>query len=387
MDSNISVKPVKSISRQMSLRTVFRTVREHGGISRAELARQTGFSKQTTSEVVGELVNDGWLRDAGQTSGNIGRTATNYTLNGERAHVFGCDLGGTKIILAIADLTGKVVVERTIPTSPRGGLAVVEQIAGLLGELVAEAGIAKDSVRCGVLGAPGAYDRATDRLRLVSNIAGMEDFGIAAQFERVLGIPVSVENDVTIAAKGELVAGAGSSLEAFVFMAMGTGIGMGVVSDGRVVRGARGGAGEIASLPLGGDPFDSRNFAYGALESAISSAAIVQRYKARGGQDVETVEQVFERLVVDDPQAVAVIDEVARLVALAVVSVCAVLDPAVVITGGSIGSREELVDRIRAILPSCTPNPVPLLTSQLGNRAAVVGAIGVALDTLHEALF
>lgn len=387
MDSKISVKPVKSISRQVSLRTVFRTVREHGGISRAELARQTGFSKQTTSEVVGELVNDGWLRDAGQTSGNIGRTATNYTLNGERAHVFGCDLGGTKIILAIADLTGKVVAERTIPTSPHGGQAVVEQIAGLLSELVAESGIASSSVRCGVLGAPGAYDRANDRLRLVSNIAGMDDFSIAAHFEQILGIPVSVENDVTIAAKGELVAGAGRELDSFAFMAMGTGIGLGVVSEGRVVRGARGGAGEIASLPLGGDPFDSRNFASGALESAISSAALVQRYNARGARDVESVAQIFERLVADDPHAVAVIDEVARLVALALVSVCAVLDPAAVITGGSIGSRDELVDRIRAVLPSCTPNPVPLVTSQLGNRAAVVGAIGVALDTLHEALF
>lgn len=387
MDSKIGINPGKSISRQVSLRAVFQAVRQHGGISRAELSRQTGFSKQTTSEVVGELVSDGWLRDAGQTSGNIGRTATNYELNGARAHVFGCDLGGTKIILAIADLNGKVIAERTVPTSRQGGQAVIDQIAGLVVDLAAESGISRESLRCGALGAPGAYDRSSDRLRLVSNIEGLETFNISAQFQQILGIPVSVENDVTIAAKGELWAGSGSKLDSFAFMAMGTGIGLGIVSEGRVVRGAHGGAGEIASLPLGGNPFDSRNFASGTLESAISSAAIVQRYKAHGGRDAETVAQIFECLTRNDPHAIAVIDEVARLAALAIVSVCAVVDPAVVITGGAIGARPELVDRIRAILPHCTPDPVPLVISQLGHRSAVVGAIGVALDSLHDALF
>lgn len=387
MDSTTNLLPGKSISRQVSLRAVFRAIREHGGISRAELSRLTGFSKQTISEVVGELVSDGWLRDAGQTSGNIGRSATNYELNGERAHVFGCDLGGTKISLAIADLTGRVIAERTIPTSPLGGQDVVAQIAQLVADIATEGGIRLDSVRCGALGAPGAYDRGEDRLRLVSNIAGLEEFRIAAHFQQLLGIPVFVENDVTIAAKGEKWAGAGSTHDSFAFIAMGTGIGLGIVSDGRVVRGARGGAGEIASLPLGGNPFDSRNFASGTLESAISSAAIVQRYKASGGRDADTVAQIFERLTQNDAHAVAVVDEVARLLALAIVAVCAVVDPEVVITGGSIGSRHELVQRIEAMLPSCTPHPVPVLVSPLGSRAALVGAIGTALDSLHETLF
>src|SRR5690606_38041016 len=123
------------------------------------------------------------------------------------------------------------------------------------------------------IGAPGAYDRGADRLRLVSNITGLEEMPIAGSLGARLGMPVFVENDVTIAAKGELWGGRGRDLDTFVFMAMGTGIGIGIVAGGQVVRGARGGAGEIASLPLGGDPFDSRNFHSGALESCIGSAA------------------------------------------------------------------------------------------------------------------
>lgn len=369
------------------MREIFRSVRAHGEISRAELSRQTGFSKQTTSEVVGELLSDGWLLEAGQTSGNIGRAATNYMLNGARAHVFGCDLGGTKVSVAIADLTGKVVAEQTLPTSPAGGIAVVDQIVTMFGDMADKGGVQIGSVLYGALGAPGAYDRSQDRLRLVANIEGFEDFDIAARFRQLLGIPVFVENDVTMAAKGELWAGSGNSLASFAFMAFGTGIGLGIVSDGQVVRGARGGAGEIASLPIGGDPFDSRNFRSGTFENAISSAALVQRYKALGGREAETVEDIFDRLAENDPHALSVIDESARLLAMAIVTVCAIVDPEVIITGGSIGSRVELIDRIRAVLPSCTPNPVPLLISSLGSRAALVGAIGTALDNLHATLF
>jgi predicted NBD/HSP70 family sugar kinase len=387
MDKKTITFAAKSISRQMSVRAVLRAVREHGVISRAELSRQTGFSKQTTSDVVSELLHGGWLREAGHTSGNVGRTATNYELNGARAHVFGCDLGGTKINLAIADLNGRVIAERTEPTRHLGGLAVVDQIAGLVAELAAESAVAPESILCGALGAPGAYDRGKDRLRLVSNVDGLEDFGIASHFRKALGIPVFIENDVTIAAKGERWAGAGSGLDTFVFMAMGTGIGLGIVSDGKVVRGAHGGAGEIASLPLGGNPFDSRNFQSGALESVISSAAILQRYKASGGTGAETVAQIFERLTENDRHAIAVVDETARLLALAIVAVCAIIDPQAVITGGSIGSRAELIDRVSAILALCSPNPVRIQISPLGRRAALVGAVGTALDNLHETYF
>lgn len=387
MDKKTIIRPSPSTSRQLSLRTVFRAVREHGVISRAELSRQTGFSKQTTSDVVGELLAAGWLREAGQTSGNIGRTATNYELNGARAHVFGCDLGGTKIAMAIADLRGEVVAERLVPTDRRGGVAVLDQIIAQVAELAAARGIPFGSIRCGAVGAPGAYDRNHDRLRLVPNIAGLSDIPVAGYFQQVLGLPVVIENDVTIAAKGELWAGAGCDFDTFVFLAMGTGIGLGIVSDGKLVRGARGGAGEIASLPIGGDPFDSRSFASGTLESAVSSAAILQRYKASGGTGAETVADIFDRLAEGDAVAGTVIDEVARIVALAIVAVSAVIDPEAVVTGGAIGSRPELIDRVRAVLPRCSANPVPIRVSPLGARAALVGAVGTALDTLHETLF
>lgn len=380
MDKKLFTFSGQSLSRQVSLRTVFRTVIEEGAISRAELARRTGLSKQTVSEVVRELVEEGWLREIGQTRGNIGRSATNYELNSRRAYVLAGDLGGTKLALAVADLAGNIVAETSHPTDSRGGQHVIDQIGVSAMSLVREAGIPEGTVLCCAMGVPGAYDAQSDRLRLVSNITDLEDCRMALTLGTMLGMPVLIENDVTIAAKGELWQGKGQDLDSFAFMAMGTGIGLGIVSGKTVVRGARGGAGEIASLPIGGDPFDSRTFRSGTLESTVSSAAILQRYRDYGGLRAASVAEIFDRLSEGEEPAVAVINEVARTVALAIVAIRAVIDPEIVITGGSIGSRPELVERIRAILPSCTPEPVPLEISLLGGRAALIGAISTALD-------
>lgn len=377
----------RSLSRQVSIRTVLRAVRDHGAISRAELSRRTGLSKQTTSEVVSDLVDAGWLCEVGQTSGALGRSATTYLLNGTRAHAFGCDLGATKIAMALADLTGEIVLERTVGTDRAGGLAVLDQIADLLAVLAAEARVDPASVLTGAIGVPGAYDRAADRLRQVPNIAGLEAIAIARHFRDRLGIRVTVENDVTIAARGELWAGAVAPDATFAFVAMGSGIGLGIVAEGRVLRGAVGAAGEIASLPLGGNPFDPRTFHCGALESVLSSAALVAQYRALGGRGADNVAQIFARLAEGDAAAATLLDEAARHLALAIVALCAIIDPEVVVTGGSIGSRAELIDRVRAVLQRCTPHPVPIRISKLGARAGMVGAVGAAVETLHETLF
>ena len=140
---------------------------------------------------------------------------------------------------------------------------------------------------------------------------------MARLLSRELGITVFIDNDVNMAAKGELWRGQGRAYDSFAFLAMGTGIGMGIVADRRIVRGAAGGAGEIASLPIGGDPFDSRNFSSGTLESAISSAAIMDRYRAYGGVEARTVEDIFDRMLAGESAATAVIDAIAPILAQA----------------------------------------------------------------------
>jgi predicted NBD/HSP70 family sugar kinase/predicted transcriptional regulator len=374
------------VVRQLSARVVVETVLKAGPISRAELSRATGLSKQTISEVIRELEKDGWVREQGQVQGAVGRKAVTYEICPDAAFVLGIDLGGTKIHLALADLAGTIVAEIIEPTDLRGGLNVIEQIRRLTESLARQAGIPQCRIRGGAMGSPGVIDPRSGGITIAPNIPGLDTIDVLATVRQHLGFDVIIENDVNLAAVGEQWQGNYRSVHTFAFIAVGTGIGMGLVADGRLIRGARGGAGEIAYLPVGGDPFDSRNHLVGTLEMATGSAAIVQRYIGLGGGSGATVRDIFDHLDKDEA-ARTTIDEVARIIASAIVAIHSVIDPALIIMGGSIGARIELKVALERHLARCMANPVPLEISSLGSRATLVGAVGTALTHLHRSLF
>ena len=190
-----------------------------------------------------------------------------------------------------------------------------------------------------------------------------------------------------MAAKGELWMGEGKGIDNFVFIALGTGVGMGIINERRILRGARGAAGEVATLPVGASGYDSRTFHSGALETAIGSAAIRDRYEGAGGQIGLTVRQIIDRIEGGDRIAAATLDEVARTLAEAILAVSAIVDPERVVLGGSIGARSELLERVRRFLPLCMPSPPECTISRLGSRAALFGTIAASLDRLYESLF
>jgi predicted NBD/HSP70 family sugar kinase len=201
-----------------------------------------------------------------------------------------------------------------------------------------------------------------------------------------LGVDVAIENDVNLAAVGERWRGNSRKARNFAFIAVGTGIGMGIFADGQLIRGARGAAGEIAYLPLGGDPYDARGQRLGTLETSAASAGIAERYVALGGTPGHTVREIFDALETDEAARVT-LDEVGRVIATAILAVHSVLDPEIVILGGSIGARPELKLRIEAHLERCMREPVSLELSALGTRATLLGAIGGAIDGVHRTLF
>ncbi|KAA6476760.1 ROK family transcriptional regulator [Agrobacterium rhizogenes] len=372
-------------TRQATSRAVLRAIFETAPVSRAELARLTGLSKQSMSEIVRDLETEGWLRVTGRTQGSVGRSAVTYELEPRKAFVFGADVGGTKIHAALAGLTGDIIEEAIEGTDARGGEHVIEQIARMHQALLQKSGIAAKSVAMGAIGIPGAIHPKTRRLAMVPNIPGLTELTLEDSLRNRLGHDILIDNDVNLAALGEQWRGDGRSIDNFVFVALGTGIGMGIINEGRLIRGARGAAGEISTLPIGADPFDSRSFAAGALESSIGSVAIRGRYEALGGTPGLSVRDMFERE--DDPVAAIVIDEVARLVATSLVAIAAVVDPERVIFGGSVGARPELVERIIFYLSRCVPVPLSCTISPLGSKAGLIGAIAAALDRFRATLF
>lgn len=375
------------IARKISTNAVIRTVLAQGPISRADIAKFTGLSKQTISDVVRDLETDGWLKPVGKTDGRPGRTAITYELNASAGLAISIDLGGTKIAAAIGDLLGNIIAETKVPTDVRGGIHLVDQFQAVVNDLTEMAGVEIAKVRMVVLGTPGVLDPATGHIHVAPNIAGIEDIDLRQLLTDRLGIPAIIENDVNLAAEGERWKGHGVDVGNFAFIALGTGTGMGIIANGSLLRGGRGAAGEISYLPIGGDPFDPGGFHLGTFESAVGSVAMARRYVGFGGQEGASVADLFVAFEKGDHSAIAAVEETARLTALAIAAVGATLDPQLVIMGGSIGARPELVAAIRRYLPRCTPYPTRIEISRFGNRAALIGGMGIAVAHMHEELF
>ncbi len=305
--------------------------------------------------------------------------ADTYALTASQPLVLGVDLGGTKVHVAVADLGGTVLAEELEMTDSRGGVYVLDQIARL-GQLTAQAvGSVGWPPLVAAIGCPGVIHPPSGRIDLSANIPGFNELNVLGELRNRLRCSVLLENDVNLGALGEQAHGSCRGRTNFAYVSLGTGIGMGLVTAGHLVRGARGAAGEIAFLPIGGDPLDPACYVLGPLETAVGSAGIIKYYHDLGGLAASSVKDIFDRLVGGEPAAVATLERIAQLVAQSLLSVAAIADPEIIVLGGGIGSRIELVTRVQTLL-SALPFPVHVQPSQLGAGAVVVGALSLALE-------
>jgi len=374
--------------RRANVEHVFRTIGEHGPISRSELVALTGLSKPTVLSLVAALEEEGLIRGVAVPSSGAGRTPVAYEHNPAAAHVVGIDLGGTKVLAALADLAGRVLAEVEVPTSTDGGAAVVRQLADLARGLARRAGVPWRTVDAVSVGSPGvaAVDGTMD---FASNVPGLGSTPLAAELSRSLRTPVSVDNDVNMAAVGELEVGVAQKCRTFALLAIGTGVGLGLVVDGRLARGARGGAGEIAFFPIGGDPSTSDAKRRGTFEIAVSGSGV--QAMLRDELAVRTsphlrprssARSVFAAAATGDPVGVAVVERHAAVIAEALLALASLIDPEMVVLGGGIGSNPYLLEPLRAAVDRIAPWPVRIETSALGARAGVIGAIHHARRSL-----
>lgn len=375
-----------NLSRRLTMSSIVQAITTYGPISRASVAKMTGYSKQTVSEIVATLEQDGWVQTVGRTEGSVGRRAVVYEIVPDAALVASIDLGGTKVRVALCNLAGAVVGEITEPTTQEGGQAVVDQIARIIFKATSDNSIASGKVRVAVVGVPGVLDEKTGNIKFAPNIRGVDSIDFMGCLQARLGVEVLVENDVNLAALGEHWMTRQGERDDLVFLSIGTGIGAGLVIGGQLVRGASGAAGEIGYIPFGADPYEAESKEIGALERVTATRAILDEYSKLSGT-TKTVPEIFEASLNGDKIAVDVLRNAAGYIARAIASIAAVVDPACVIIGGSIGSRNELLTMIEAEIARCFPRPIPIEASVLGNHAALAGGASIALSRLHISLF
>jgi predicted NBD/HSP70 family sugar kinase len=389
-DRPAGIVSTTSAVRVVNERAVYEAFLSLTTASAAELVARTGLSKPTVSVALADLERVGLIEQLGQRTGNAGRAPRLYRLRAQAAAAVAVDVGRSWVRAAVVDLTGTVRSrdEQRSRSSSAGRL--VAQIADLVDRLVHESGLDPQVIIATVIGSPGVYDEAADVVHLAPNLPGWGRAEVVAELRDRLPGRLRIENDINLAALAELAHLAEHSQPApdFVFLSAGTGLGMGIVVNGRLWRGAQGAAGEISYLPLGSSatPPVQRGR---SLEELTAPAAVVEQAHASGLADVRRPEEVFDAARAGSRAARRAVRTEALRLATAIAGVVAVLDPGLVVVGGGIGRNGDLLlPTIEHALIRLVPLRVPeLRVSELGPDAPLLGAIAAGLERARSVAF
>ena len=378
-----------SLLRAINERTVLDLIHHQGPLSRAQVARVSGLSKPTVSLALGGLLDSRLVREVGRSRGDRGPSALLYELNPAAGWVAGFDIGRKWVRAGIADIAGNIVARRDEHARVASARTLIGQVGGVARRLAAEAGLQWSDITHATLGSPGVFDPVHGYVALAPNLPGWGRTGLVQAVRDELGTNVSFENDVNLAALAERAEGLGRNVQNFVFLSVGTGIGMALVIDGRIYRGAHGAAGEVAYMPIGrGDPRDSANRRRGALEEAAAAAGIVRTARRLGMAPPLTPERVFLAARRGTAAALKTVQAEAVLLSLAIATVTPVIDPEMVILGGGIGRNGDLlVEPIERELRQLLPFRPRVAVSALGDDAVLRGAIATALEVARDRVF
>ncbi|MGI5452000.1 ROK family transcriptional regulator [Streptomyces sp. CA-249302] len=369
--------------RSTNERLLLDRLRAAGAASRAQLARETGLSKPTVSSALASLEAAGLVHEVGTHAPERGRTAVLYAPDPAAGYALGVDVGRGWLRVAVADLDGAVVARSDVRNRARSSGAMADLVVATARQVVAGSGVAPDEVVHAVVGTPGVYDEKQRRVRYAMHLPGWGRAGLFDRMREELGVPLEVHNDANLAALGEYTYGVGAGSRLFAYILIGTGLGMGVVSEGRLFTGAHGLAGEIGFLPWPGQQKPER------LEDAVSGVAVVEAARRFGmsGQQL-TAKAVFDAARQGNDAAVRAVRLEGERIAHTVAAAAAVLDPDLVVLGGGVGHSVDLLlkpvrDRLRALTP-LRPKVVP---SRLGEDAVLLGAVATALGTARDVVF
>lgn len=378
----------QSSLHRANLERVVRAVRMAGSLTQAEIARGTGLSAATVSNIVRELKESGTV-DVTPTSAG-GRRARSVSLSGDAGIVVGIDFGHAHLRVAIGNLAHKVLAEKAEPidvdASAAQGFDRAEQ---LVKELLETVGFVQSKIIGVGLGVPGPIDFETGLLGSTAILPGWTGTNPRDELESRLGTPVHVDNDANLGALGELVWGSGRGAADLAYIKVASGVGAGLVMDGQVYRGPGGTAGEIGHITLDESGPVCRCGNRGCLETFTAARYVLPLLTPGYGSDL-TMPQVVSLARDGDPGCQRVVADIGRHIGSGVANLCNLLNPSRVVLGGDLAEAGDLVlgpvrDSVaRYAIPSAA-RQLTVLPGALGGRAEVLGALALVLNEMGDA--
>lgn len=412
-------KLIKSLNRSR----ILEHLQQAGPLSRVDLAHRTGISLPAVSHLVREMQDEGLVVCVGEGESSGGRRPALFAYNARLAYVVGLDLGASKLAGGISDLEGNLVATATISTHAGGSSSqpVEERVKGLVLDLLEKARLDLDKVMGIGIGVPGIPDPEGRVVSLAPGLArpvspaegggqSVEENGaeneqvplgeyLRAELER----PVHMENDVNTILRGEHWKGALQGVSDGACVMVGTGVGVGLLVNGQVYRGAHGAAGEIGYWLIGALGPIVRSAGYGPLETFAAGPGIARRFVSRmqalgrpsmvwdlagGKEEAITARIVADAASMGDPLALEVWRETAEVVGVALANLCSLADPEVLVIGGGVARAPKhlFLDPVRQIVETLVPYPPKVVASDLGEQAGILGAVATVLDSRRDSI-
>jgi predicted NBD/HSP70 family sugar kinase len=398
--------PTSLLLRRMTASAVLDALRSGGPMTGSDLIDATGLARPTVHVVCNDLIRLGWIRETGnrRPDSRRGRPARVYEFQSRAGFVLGID-ATDRVTVRLADLRGDRVASSSEPLA-HVSVPADDRVAAIcrqIGRVLALAGVEPSRVLAVTVGVPTSVDADGRPLGREAYLPGLPGRDLGPEIGGQFGWPVLVENDANLAAWGERWRGVAAGVDDLVVMLADERLGSGLFSDGRPVRGHRGGAGELRLLELVERVGSTYGIAW--LLRTLGAEAVAGLGPSgpagprggrgrvlweRSGGDPAAVETatVLEAARARDEVALEVVDEVADRMAHAIAAVAGLLNPELVVISGAVASAGDLLlHRIRdRLVPDLIDLPPRLAMSSLGDQAVVVGAVRMALDHVEARL-
>lgn len=387
-----------SVLRHTNAHSILKLLRDFGSCSRADLVRASGLSAPTVTNVVKDLIQKGLIEPLGEGESSGGRPPDMIRFHAERGCLLAVQISSAGLSFLLTDLNGIELETRKVSltgcsTTPADVCGYIEKELKLL---LRQQKKTRDQLLAIVVGVPAITNVDEGTVLAISTLEGWRSVPLRAMLSKAVHCAVLLENDMNLAAQGEQFCGAAQSEKDFVLIDIGENVGAGIFLDGRIHHGSQWSAGEIGYLRL---PGTSRRqptiHEFGELEMVLTSSGIVKSWRESGEKRAKDEKPpnhegnaiaILDMAHAGDIRAKKIVRKRAEIVADIIVDLSLILNPNLILLGGEIGGHPALIELVRLQLQG-SEFAVPRISAGTpGNRAALWGAIALALDAIPSVL-
>jgi N-acetylglucosamine repressor len=369
--------------RSLNQSAVISAIHRHGRISRSDLAAELRLSPAAVTAITSTFITQGLVYEAEQgTSTTVGRKPILLEIDYDHAFVFGAKISSAAVTTVLANLKAEVVGSRTDPLDRQDLETVLATIKKATANLQDSQGILPGKLIGVGVNLPGIIEHGSGRVHH-SPLLGWYDVSFADHLREQLGLPVLVENDVNALAAAEAWFGYGRRHDSFLVLTLGRGVGLGIIVDGGVYRGPRGGAGEFGHITL--TPVHRQGAAPGTLESFLADSALLARARQRiGGFPEGAAPELLTQLANEGvPAALKLLEEAGAVLGLALSYLVNIFAPAaIILSGEGVRNAPYLLPSAQTVLKAHSfgdlAETLELIVDSWGDDAWARGAAGLA---------